>query len=84
MNRLFIEKYATQWRNIGLELNVTSAALDNINANNPHEVEACCRAMLKAWLQKDPEASWEKLHTVEATDKHYHNTTIKKGEILIC
>ena len=84
MNRLFIEKYATEWRNIGLELNITSAALDNINADHPDEVKAHCRAMLKAWLQKDPEASWEKLlRTVETTDKHYHNTSIKKGEILI-
>ena len=81
---MFIEKYATEWRKIGLELNITSEALDNINADYPNEVKVRCRAMLKVWLQKDPEASWEKLlHTVEATDKHCHSTSIKKGEILI-
>ena len=83
LNRLFIEKYAVIWRNIGLELNITSEVLDIIKVDHPTEVQARCRAMLKVWLQKDPEASWDKLlHAVEATDKHHHISSIEIGKIL--
>ena len=83
LNRLFIEKYATKWRRIGLELSITSEALDIIEVNYPTEVQARCRAMLRAWLQKDPEASWEQLlHATEATDKHCHIVSIEIGKIL--
>ena len=83
LNRLFIEKYAVIWRNIGLELNITSEVLDIIKVDHPTEVQARCRAMLKVWLQKDPEASWDKLlHAVEATDKHHHISSIETGKIL--
>ena len=83
MNRLFIEKHATKWRGIGLELNITSEALDIIKVDYPTEVQARCRAMLKAWLQKDPEASWEQLlHAAETTDKQCHIASIKMGKIL--
>ena len=84
LNRLFIEKYATEWRNIGLELNITSEALDIIEVDYPTEVQAHCRAMLKAWLQKYPEASWEQLlHAVEATDVHYYSTSVETGTIIM-
>ena len=82
MNRLFIEYYATKWRNIGLALNITSEALDNIKADHPTEVQARCRAMLKAWLQKDPEASWEKLLAVDATDEDIHSASVGAGKII--
>ena len=80
LKRLFIEKYATEWRNIGLELNITSAALNIIDVDYPTKVQARCRAMLTAWLEKDPEASWGKLlHAVETTDKYYNSITVKAG-----
>ena len=80
---MFIEKHAINWRNIGLELNISSEALDIIKIDHPTEVQARCRAMLKAWLQKDLEASWEKLlHAVEATDKYHHIASIEIGKIL--
>ena len=83
LSRLFIEKYATKWRRIGLELNITSEVLDIIKVDHPTEVRARCRAMLKAWLQKYPEASWEKLHhAVEATDEDHHNGSNKAGKII--
>ena len=79
---MFIEKYATEWRNIGLELNLTSENLDIIEADCPTKVRDRCRTMLKAWLQNDSEASWEKLlNAVKATDKHYHSNTIEAGKI---
>ena len=83
LNRLFIEKHATKWRRIGLELSITSEALDIIGVDYPTEVQARCRAMLKAWLQKDPEASWEQLlHAVEAIDKDCYNCGVEAGKVI--
>ena len=79
MNRLFIKKYAIKWRNIGLELNIASEALEIVNVDYP-KVQERCQAMLKEWLQTDLESSWEKLlYAVEAADKHYHTDSIKAG-----
>ena len=86
LNRLFVKKYAINWRNIGLELNITSEDLNIVNANNPNEVQERCRGMLKVWLDIDPEASWEKLLcAVEATDKHHHSisVSVETGESLL-
>ena len=60
LSRLFIEGYAIKWREIGLELNLTSAELDNIQVDYPR-VKERCRTMLNVWLQRDAEASWGKL-----------------------
>ena len=84
MNRLFIEKHATKWRSIGLELSITSAALDIIDEDYPTKIKERCKAMLKVWLQRDPEASWEKLFcAVEGTDESYQSASVEKGEVLI-
>ena len=84
LNRLFIEKHATKWRNIGLELSITSAALDIIDEDYPTKIKERCKAMLKVWLQKDPEASWEKLfcavEATDATDKSYQSAGVGKGK----
>ena len=77
LNRLFIEKHATKWRKIGLELNVSSEALDIIDVDHPTDVKARCRAMLKIWLQRDIGASWEKL--LNAANKDYHSTNDETG-----
>jgi len=79
LNRLFIENYATKWRNIGLELNVSSGALDIIEVDYSNDVKARCRAMLKIWFQRENEVSWGKLlHAVEATNK-CHITSVETG-----
>jgi len=80
LNRFFIETYAIKWRNIGLELNVSSGALDIIEVDYPTDVKARCRAMLKIWLQKNIEASWGKLlHAIEAANKSYYITNVETG-----
>ena len=61
LSRLFIKEYAVNWRGIGLELNLTSAKLNNIKADHPYEVKERCRTVLNFWLQRDVKASWGKL-----------------------
>ena len=84
LSRLFIEGYAIKWREIGLELNLTSAELDNIHVDHPNEVKERCRTMLKVWLQRDPEASWGKLlNAIENADIHHRSGSVKTGMIFI-
>ena len=82
LSRLFIEGYAIKWREIGLELNLSSAELDNIQADHPHEIKERCRTMLKVWLQRDVEASWGKLlKAVQNADIHCPSPSIKAGTV---
>ena len=82
LNRLFIKKYAIKWRKIGLELSITSEALDIIEVDYPTKVQERCSVMLRDWLQEDSEASWEKLLcAVETTDKQCHSASVQTGNI---
>ena len=83
LSRLFIEGYAIKWREIGLELNFTSAELDNINADHRNEVKERCRTMLKVWLQRDPEASWGKLLNAIQNADIYHSSPSIEGAVQI-
>ena len=83
LSRLFIEGYAIKWREIGLELNLTSAELDNIQVDYPR-VKERCRTMLKVWLQRDAEASWGKLLiAMQNADIYRPSPSILAGTILI-
>ena len=39
--RYVIRLYATEWRVVGLELNLKTAKLDTISKDNPNNSEAC-------------------------------------------
>ena len=81
LSRLFIEGYAIKWREIGLELNLTSAELDNIQVDYPR-VKERCRTMLNVWLQRDAEASWGKLlNAIQNADIYRPGTGIQTGTV---
>ena len=83
LSRLFIEGYAIKWREIGLELNLTTAELDNIQVDHPNEVKERCRTMLKVWLQRDTEASWGKLLiAIQNADIYRPSPSIKAGTVI--
>ena len=53
---------ATRWYDIGIQLlDSDVGVLDVIKQNNPQDTEACCRDMLKEWLRRQPNASWDQL-----------------------
>ena len=54
-------KYATNWREIGIQLNLSNGDLLVIEEDNSHSVKKRCNAMLSKWLEVDTSASWEKL-----------------------
>jgi len=67
LNFLIVERYATQWRNIGLALALPPHELDNIEANNKgcrRKVQTCCSDMFERWLKMDTNPTWGKLFEV--------------------
>ena len=73
MNRIFVEKHATKWKYIAVQLGIPTEDIEIIEVDSPSTQE-CCRVMLLLWLQRDPEASWRKLHDVL---EGYHSTGVK-------
>ena len=70
---MFVKSYATKWRMIGLALGFITGELDIIEINHPNKVEDRCTTMLKRWLERDENATWEKLF--KATDDDPFPTT---------
>ena len=63
LQRHVTPQYATDWREIGVELGLTNAKLREIEVNYPRDVKQCCNRMFSEWLRVDTTASWEKLFT---------------------
>ena len=52
---------STVWKELGYKLSLDESDLAVIEVNNRHDIGGCCSAMFILWLQKQPDASWEKL-----------------------
>ena len=63
LQRCVTPKYATRWRELGIQLDLTDDALSIIKEDNSHDVTRRCNVMLSEWLKVDTEASWQKLFT---------------------
>ena len=50
-----------EWKSLGIELDISSARLNEIEVNNRGMVGACRRAMVEVWRATDLGASWSKL-----------------------
>ena len=62
LNRYVTTKYATDWYNIGIELEVDLCVLDNIKQNNLNQNEACFQKTLDKWLKLNTgDATWKTL-----------------------
>ena len=54
----------TDWRSLGLQLDIAYHHLNTIQANNaqyPDSMQRCVAAVFQTWLNKDREASYEKV-----------------------
>ena len=61
LQRYVIQRYASKWNKVGLELKLEATKLDNISMNNPFNCEACFVKTLDTWLQSNPNATWRTL-----------------------
>ena len=81
-NKYIKDKVATDWYDLGIQLEIAREQLDIIQVNNPGNVQMCCTRMFQYWLKFDTAANWDKL--IKALEVIHHNAlaeTIKK-EIL--
>ena len=57
----------TDWYQLGVQLGISTADLDQIQMNCPHNAQQCKTKVLDLWLRNSPECSWAKLaQAVEA------------------
>ena len=57
----------TDWYQLGVQLGISTADLDQIQMNCPRNAQQCKTKVLDLWLRNVPECSWAKLaQAVEA------------------
>ena len=61
LNRYVTEKYAANWRDIGIELDLKLHTLEIISKDNHHECVPCFQSTLDKWLTSTPDATWRML-----------------------
>ena len=52
---------AEDWFNLGLQLDLSYAKLNEIRKNFPRDDSSCKREMFQLWLRSSPSASYQKL-----------------------
>ena len=51
----------TEWYDLGLQLGIEDAELEEIQSNNPKSVRTCRREMFRAWLRITSSPSYQQL-----------------------
>ena len=67
LNDYVAVKFATNWKQLGRNLNIREDLLKIIEKNYPQDCEECCSMMLSEWLELTPNATWGML--LEVVDK---------------
>ena len=64
-----VPKLATQWKELGKQLNIDQYSLNILQKDYPNDCKKCCSKMLGDWLEENTRqnATWEILHN--AIDK---------------
>ena len=61
INRYVTREFAADWKNVGIELGLTTGMLKIIAKDHPQQAEDCFREVLDNWLQCNPTATWKML-----------------------
>ena len=61
LNRYITRKYASDWLDIGIELELDLDVLNIIKSDNPQDCVACLRNTLDKWLKLNTDATWKTL-----------------------
>ena len=59
--RYFVPQYSSNWKMLGILLDLRSTTLDIIEYEYKGDPESCCQAMLTKWLQRGTQPTWRKL-----------------------
>ena len=80
LNRYVVKKFATIWRDVGLELGLELAVLKSIEEDY-QKVATCFQETLDRWLKSSPGATWTKLE-IALTNVHRQNLNLTPVENL--
>ena len=64
-----VTRLATQWRQLGKQLNIDQNLLDILQHDYPNDCEECCSRMLDAWLQWNTHANTTWGILIDAIDR---------------
>ena len=60
LNR-YVKKYAVDWKDIGIELDLEFDVLDLIEKDHPQQSAACLQKTLDKWLKSNSNVTWKSL-----------------------
>ena len=79
LNRYVTTRYATDWYDIGLELDLELDVLEIIKKDNPQQSVTCFRKTLDKWLKLNGDnATWKAL---EVAITNAHRATLNLGPV---
>ena len=58
LNDYVAVNFATNWKQLGRNLDIREDLLKIIEKNYPQDCEECCSKMLNEWLELTPNATW--------------------------
>ena len=78
-------QYASRWKELGEQLNVSMACLDTIqhdHYNHPRPSEKCCTEMLRRWMQSTSKPTWDEIRkAIDNLPLVSHDRPAKSKEI---
>ena len=83
LQRYAIPEYAHRWKCLGAQLHLDQSELNVIFSETPTDSKVCCRKMLHKWLEKDTDASWDKLFLAIDKLASYQGTVLCRS-LLYC
>ena len=79
LNRYVTKKYATDWYDIGLELDLELDVLEIIKKDNPQQSVTCFQKTLDKWLKLNgDDATWK---TLEVALTNVNRANLKLGPV---
>ena len=61
LNRYVINKFAIDWKDVGLELGLNLSVLHMVKVDHLNQSRMCLQAILEKWLRLTPDATWRAL-----------------------
>ena len=53
-----LNNMASEWKRLGIQLDISDGMLDTIEANHPQNAQNCLSEMLKTWLKQKGDPRW--------------------------
>ena len=79
LNRYVTKKYATDWYDVGIELDLELEILDIIKKDNPQQSITCFQKTLDKWLKlNSDDATWK---TLEVALTNVNRANLKLGPV---